>query len=608
MSMIDHLAQLEAVQLVRRLSDPELAYIFKHILVQESAYNSVLIKRRRELHRQVAHAIEATFADRLEDLAAMLAHHYAEAGDDPLATLKYARMAGDSASRRYAIAEAIQHYDAALAAARAIPDVDGDTLRHLYISRGRAYELSGGYEQALANYAEMADTARSRGDRVLELAALIVQTTARSTPTPSQDLILAQDLSARALELARALDDQAAEAKILWNRSLMGYFMGQPTQAVADGEQAIAIARRLDLREQLAYALHDTARSYAALGQIEQGKAALVEAETLWRELGNKQMLADSLNSAVEIFAMEGDYDQGLVLMDESARLSRETGNHWGLAYTAMLKGVVFGERAEYSTAIAYLNESLELAQLSGFAFPLVVSRLILATIYHALGVRSRAHAELDLAMAAAERLSIPILPGLLAALAMLQLADGDLAAAHATSKRSLEEIKFDEATASALGFSAPVPWIVDVEIKLAEGDPEHALAAADYFLAGVRRFRIRPSLSEALYVRGRVLLALGRAEEAWTVLSEARAEGAAIGCRRILWRILTTMAVEAARRGDGEAVRRITDEACHHIEHIAAHAGTDELRDSFLALPQVKTLFTLAEAHDAGFRAPGKA
>jgi tetratricopeptide (TPR) repeat protein len=580
---------------VRRLADPELAYLFKSILVQETAYNSVLIKRRRDLHRQVARAIEATYADRLEDLAPLLAHHYARAGDDPLATLKYARMAGDSASRRYAIAEAIQHYDAALAAAEAAADVDSDTLRHLYLSRGRAYELSGGYEQALTNYARMEEVAHARGDRVLELAALTSQITARSTPTPSQDLALAQALSAKALELARALGDQAAEAKILWNRSLMGYFMGQPRQAVADGEHAIAIARQLGLREQLAYALHDTARSYGALGEIEQGRSVLAEAEMLWRELDNKQMLADCLNGIGEIAAMKGDYNRCLALTAESAGLSREIGNHWGLAYSAMLRGVVFGEQADYGPAIACLNESLELARVSAFVYPLVMSRLMLAMIYDALGVRDQAHSELDMAIASAELLPAPVLSGLLAAQARLQLTDGDLAAARVTSERSRNGIAFDDATVAALAFTAPAPWMAAMEIKLAAGELDAALAAADYLLDSVHRYRIRPFLSDALYARGRVLLALGRAGEAWTVLEEARTEAVAIVCRRTLWQILTTMGVEAVRHDDRETARGLASEARRTIDFIAAHAGSDDLRASFLGLPQVKAAFALS-------------
>ncbi len=72
-----HLAQLQRVDLVReKTRRPELEYIFKHSLTQEAAYGSLLVERRREFHRKVGEAIEHLFADRVEDLLGILAHHF----------------------------------------------------------------------------------------------------------------------------------------------------------------------------------------------------------------------------------------------------------------------------------------------------------------------------------------------------------------------------------------------------------------------------------------------------------------------------------------------------------------------------------------------------
>ena len=56
---------------------PELRYVFKHALVQEVAYNSLLLKRRKEIHSKIGQAIEALYRDRLEEFYVMLAYHYA---------------------------------------------------------------------------------------------------------------------------------------------------------------------------------------------------------------------------------------------------------------------------------------------------------------------------------------------------------------------------------------------------------------------------------------------------------------------------------------------------------------------------------------------------
>jgi predicted ATPase len=107
------LARLENSQLVRRSDDFELAYVFKHTLSQETAYSSLLVKRRRQVHRQVAQSIERLYADRLDEFAPLLARHYNEAGDD-VKTLEYATRAADGASRIYANGEAVANYSLAL--------------------------------------------------------------------------------------------------------------------------------------------------------------------------------------------------------------------------------------------------------------------------------------------------------------------------------------------------------------------------------------------------------------------------------------------------------------------------------------------------------------
>src|SRR5207249_9059708 len=57
---------------------PEPAYIFKHAVIQDVAYNSLLVQRRKELHRAVGYAIEELYPDRLADHYEELAHHFAQ--------------------------------------------------------------------------------------------------------------------------------------------------------------------------------------------------------------------------------------------------------------------------------------------------------------------------------------------------------------------------------------------------------------------------------------------------------------------------------------------------------------------------------------------------
>lgn len=103
----EQLKALEAVELIRRkLNAPEPEHIFKHALVQEAAYGSMLEDSRRGIHRRVAQAIELLFADRLDEFSSLLAHHYTSAEDWDKAQAWLFR-AGDLAGRMAADTEAL---------------------------------------------------------------------------------------------------------------------------------------------------------------------------------------------------------------------------------------------------------------------------------------------------------------------------------------------------------------------------------------------------------------------------------------------------------------------------------------------------------------------
>ena len=104
------LGELLRIELIReRQRLPELEYIFKHALVQEATYGSILRQRRLELHRRVGECIERLFADRLDEFYGLLAHHYGQAEDWPKAH-EYLLKAADEAGRIAANAEALGYY------------------------------------------------------------------------------------------------------------------------------------------------------------------------------------------------------------------------------------------------------------------------------------------------------------------------------------------------------------------------------------------------------------------------------------------------------------------------------------------------------------------
>ncbi len=102
---------------------PELEYIFRHALVQEVAYNSLLINRRKEIHEKIGQAIENLHAQRLEEFYEMLAYHYSRSGNLPKA-YEYLKQAGGKAARKDAPFEAIRFYKEAMEVLLKFPPTD----------------------------------------------------------------------------------------------------------------------------------------------------------------------------------------------------------------------------------------------------------------------------------------------------------------------------------------------------------------------------------------------------------------------------------------------------------------------------------------------------
>ena len=92
---------------------PELEYIFRHALVQEVAYNSLLTTRRKEIHEKIGQAIESLHAQRLEEFYEMLAYHYSKSENLPKA-YKYLKQAAGKAVQKDAPFEALRFYKEAM--------------------------------------------------------------------------------------------------------------------------------------------------------------------------------------------------------------------------------------------------------------------------------------------------------------------------------------------------------------------------------------------------------------------------------------------------------------------------------------------------------------
>ena len=582
MNLDAQLAHLENAQLVRQLAD-EQAFIFKHALTQETVYRTLLKKSRRDIHRRVAETIEALYADRLDEYAARLEQHYAEAGDDAK-TLAYATRAGDASAGVYANAEAVAHYALGIEAAKRLTGAMRESpLRELYLKRGRQLELASQFPAALANYAEMENLGRERGDRALELSALVAQSQILGTPNSEFNPALGASLAEKTLTLARALQDRAAEAKILWILVNLCRFTGRLTQAREMGEQSLKIARELNLREQMAYTLNDLTHAYSLGGQFKHARALIEEAQQLWRELKNLPMLADSLATASRDNNVVGRFDETIAFSEEAYQISQAIGNRWGQTYSLSNLGPAYWARGETARAIDTMEETLRLGESSGYPMPKVITRADLGVALASVGAFERGLEHVRGAIAFEAALfgsNRGMRPYPLSALVQIYLWMGNLAQAAATMAA--------EGGDQSIPFFSIYESLARMRLASAEADPARAWEVATRVVRQLDEFGMRSYIPEALFCQGAAELALGQTEAARASLLHARAEAEAIGTRWPLWQILGALGEVEAAGGNQSKAAKLFGEAHAGIAYLADHAPA-ELRDSFLKLPHVR-------------------
>ena len=155
--VVGHLESLRTSDLVTLDREADLAYLFKHVVTQEVAYESLPFAVRAMLHGRVGRYLEATEPEAIEQNLDLLAHHFWN-GDDDERKRTYLARAADAARAAYANAAAIDYLG------RLVPLLEGSERVTAMLKLGKVLELNGDWTRAGAIDAESLELATSLGD------------------------------------------------------------------------------------------------------------------------------------------------------------------------------------------------------------------------------------------------------------------------------------------------------------------------------------------------------------------------------------------------------------------------------------------------------------
>ncbi len=581
-------AQLEKIRssgLIRvAQDDPELEYIFRHALVQDATYKSLLKADRRTLHQAVGRTLENLYLGRLDEIAATLGFHFEKAEEFDKAVDYYIR-AGEAAARIYALNKSMDLFRRALELVP--PTFPREKLTHLYSQYGRVLELAGRFDRVIDLYEQMRVEEIRRNDLQMELDALMSRAILHATPSPHHSFAISTDLCERALAIATTLNELEAQSRIYWILMLAMTFEGNREEAVSYGEQALEIARKVGKPEQLAFILNDITRCYNATGLREKGRAANLEARALWKKMDNLPMLADNLVTSAQYFFFAGEYRQAIVSAHEAYEIAKSIHNIWAQTYCLMVLGFCYAELGEIEQVLQTSQELLTFDPTQTFAIAQVASRGHLASIYAAFGNLKTGYRYAQLAVEQAMGIDFNVAPAALSGLVHFKLWEGDLTEAEALFAKATENYNPEN-------FTTFIPQYVEGArnaLLMYRGEFSAALEAVDKIIGILNRLEIVFCRPEFMFRKANTLVALGRYDDALRTLQKTASLCERIENGSIRWKVYALMGDLHNQLGHSSEAQQAQQKALEAIYFLLDHLPVD-LRQSFLQLPGVVKLF----------------
>nr|PZN55960.1 MAG: hypothetical protein DIU68_07285 [Chloroflexota bacterium] len=582
----ERLRELEQAGLIQPVrSAPEPTYSFRHALTQDAAYETLLLRERRQLHLRLGEALEALYGEALDERAPELARHFELAGSLGRAA-RYYRIAGDAAFRLYAHDEAISHYSHAIDAALRETGND-DLLDHLYLRRGRAFEINGHYAEAINNFVEMEIVASERNNDLMRLHALMAHAQILFSGSVAFDAESGERLLNEAVALAEALNAVEAQARLKWIMMMRYLWTRRLEDAEQAGVQALALARQVGNLEQLATTLNDLCYVYMELAHFEGAEPLISEAIELWRRLDNRPMLANSLSTAAMIHLFVAHHSETIAAASEAYDISSAINNDWGVAYSQTSLGFAYYDLGQWDRAIEAAQLALDYGRKSGFIVPEYWCNAFLGFLYADLGDRESGLAAIDAALARDSDQLASFYAQLIAARINLYLALGELDAAEAT----LAEHGHAFADKPTWFYGRALVELVEIRLAGVRGQHDAAETHAGALASTLRSLGALRHLPDVLLAHAHALAAQNRFEEAHLKLLEACDEAQRLNMHRVIWQVLAALGDVCDRLGQTDDAAGYRTHARVCLEQVAGSLNEDR-RTLFLNQAHVRQLF----------------
>jgi predicted ATPase len=315
-------------------------YIFKHAILRDVTYETVLLRLRRVYHAQVAAWLEANAGERIGEYLSLIAGHYELAGE-PLRAMDYLGWAADRAFAISAFREAQAFLQRGLRLAETPAEgVDAVCQRELALEfqarLGETLYSLGNYAEARQLLEAMAGEARR-----LELGtALAVATRVLGQLAIAEGAYAqAQELMQEALALARRAGDHLAEARSLRTLGLAAENLNKLDQAETCYRQSLALFQKVGDQMGAAGALANLGSLAVQRSEPDEAVRLFEQAWAIFTEIGFRWGAAYALIRLGQVLIGSGEDGRAQEHLEKALRICQEIGHRWGIAFASIYLG-----------------------------------------------------------------------------------------------------------------------------------------------------------------------------------------------------------------------------------------------------------------------------
>lgn len=546
------LAELQTLEIIYRQGLlPEPAYIFKHAVIQDVAYNSLLIRRRKELHKAVAEAIEELYTDRLTEHYEELAHHY-EKGEAWEKALEYLVKAGQKAQQAYANREALDSYNRVLATCERLgKKLDPSVLLTIYAGKGAVHFVLSEFLPSIEAYQCL-------------------------------------------LEVARQIEDREKEAGALYGISAAFGLAHELEKALEYAERAKALASEIGATNILASSMNVIGLVHSTAGRLGEAAHLWGEALKISREAGNKDAEGFNLTMLGQLHNWKGEYEQALHLHEQTYTIGHMHNLQDALLQFIWARGVAYCGKGEYEQALASLQEVFEKSERLGDKY---FKCRILNTFGWVYGELYNLESAIRYNREGVE-LSYTIGDPEIIRNAEANLGDNYLFLGDIDQAQQYLEKAYRDSQQRGKWGEESMKWRYLQhcchslgELWLTKGDAEKALKFAEECLQLAEPTESRKNIVKGWRLQGQAFCMQGRLTEAEAMLQKALSLAKEVGNPPQLWKTYQALGELYEKQGATDQARLAYTSALEVIEGVASRLQDQEIKHIFLSARPVQEL-----------------